>query len=246
MTKIAIIGGTGLTNLEDFTITSNEILKTPYGETSSELVFGQLGDKEIIFVARHGNPHNTPPHKVNYQANIWALHHYQVESIISINTVGGITAPMYPCRIVIPDQIIDYTWSRNHTFFEDDINHVTHIDFTHPYDEELRQRIINCCNDLKLDIYNHAVYGATQGPRLETIAEIVRMERDSCDLVGMTGMPEAALAKERDISYASIALVVNWAAGKTKDIITMEIIEENLKKGIGNIKQLLNKVIETI
>ena len=235
-----------MTNLEDFTITSNEILKTPYGETSSELVFGQLGDKEIIFVARHGNPHNTPPHKVNYQANIWALHHYQVESIISINTVGGITAPMYPCRIVIPDQIIDYTWSRNHTFFEDDINHVTHIDFTHPYDEELRQRIINCCNDLKLDIYNHAVYGATQVPRLETIAEIVRMERDSCDLVGMTGMPEAALAKERDISYASIALVVNWAAGKTKDIITMEIIEENLKKGIGNIKQLLNKVIETI
>ncbi len=246
MTKIAIIGGTGLANLEDFTITGNEILKTPYGETSNELVFGQLGDKEIIFVARHGNPHITPPHKVNYQANIWALHHYQVENIFSINTVGGITKPMYPCRIVIPDQIIDYTWSRNHAFFEDDIDRVTHIDFTKPYSEELRQCIINCCNDLKLDMFNHAVYGATQGPRLETIAEIVRMERDGCDIVGMTGMPEAALAKELDISYASIALVVNWAAGKTKDIITMEIIEENLEKGIGNIKLVLNKVIETI
>ena len=246
MKNIAIIGGTGLTSLENFTITRNEILTTPYGETSGALGFGNLGGKEIILLARHGNPHIIPPHKVNYRANIWALHHYGINHIISVNTVGGIAKLMYPCRIVIPNQIIDYTWSRNHTFFEDNINHVTHIDFTRPYSGELRQSIIDCGKSLKLDMYTCAVYGATQGPRLETIAEITRMERDGCDVAGMTGMPEAALAKELDINYASIALVVNWAAGKSKDTITMKIIKENLKAGMGNIKLLLNKIIETI
>lgn len=243
MNKLAIIGGSGLTTLDGLKITNQKDYDTPYGKPSSALVFGEYAGKEIIFLTRHGNPHVIPPHMVNYRANIWALKDNDIDNIVGINAVGGITSEMYPERIVIPDQIIDYTWSRKHTFYEEGMDHVTHIDFTYPYSKNLRKIIINAAEEAKIDIIAGGTYGATQGPRLESTAEITRMQQDGCDIVGMTGMPETALAKELSIEYASISLVVNWAAGKSDGIISMEIIENHLKAGMNQIIMLISKLI---
>lgn len=244
MNKLAIIGGSGLPTLAGLEITKEKTCDTPYGKPSAKLVFGNYADREIIFLARHGNPHVIPPHMVNYRANIWALKDNGVENVLGINAVGGITSEMYPERIIIPDQIIDYTWSRRHTFYEEGMDHVTHIDFTRPYSKILRQIIINAAEEAKSDIFAGGTYGATQGPRLESAAEITRMQQDGCDIVGMTGMPEASLAKELSLEYASISLVVNWAAGKGEKIITMEIIETHLKSGMDQIMILLANILK--
>lgn len=246
MTLLAIIGGSGLTSLNGLEITRQQMQQTPYGEPSGPLTFGIFSDKEIVFLPRHGNPHVLPPHKINYRANIFALKENNITDIISVNAVGGITRAMSPGNLVIPDQIIDYTWGRAHTFYEDNIDQVTHIDFTNPYCDTLRKSIIKAGNSASINIIDRATYGATQGPRLETAAEIKRMEIDGCDLVGMTGMPEAALARELELNYASISLVVNWAAGKTKEDITMIMIENNLKTGIVQICRLLEVTIPDI
>ncbi len=243
MNKIAIIGGTGLTSLAGVEITETREVDTPYGSPSSELSFGDFDNKEIIFLPRHGNPHAIPPHKINYRANIHALKENGVKNIIAVNAVGGITAEMRPGRIVIPKQIIDYTYGRKHTFFEDG-DEVTHIDFTNPYSAELGKQLVTASLMSGLDVFIGGVYAATQGPRLETAAEVNKLEKDGCDIVGMTGMPEAALARELDINYASLALVVNWAAGKSDEEITMEIIENNLNNGIEKIKTVLAETIK--
>jgi 5''-deoxy-5''-methylthioadenosine phosphorylase len=246
MTALAIIGGSGLTALKGLEIKRQQMQQTPYGEPSGPLTFGILSGKEIVFLPRHGNPHVIPPHKINYRANIWALKENRIKNIISVNAVGGITKEMYPGRLVIPENIIDYTWSRKHTYFEENINEVTHVDFTRPYCEELREHLINAGHVAKLNIFAGGTYGATQGPRLETASEIERMERDGCDLVGMTGMPEAALARELELNYASISVVVNRAAGKSDEAITMDMIEKNLKSGIEKACQLLEAAIPII
>ncbi len=246
MTALAIIGGSGLTALRGLEIKRQQMQKTPYGEPSGPLTFGILSGKEIVFLPRHGNPHVIPPHKINYRANIWALKENRIKNIISVNAVGGITKEMYPGRLVIPENIIDYTWSRKHTYFEENINEVTHVDFTHPYCEELREHLVKAGRVSNLNIFAGGTYGATQGPRLETATEIKRMERDGCDLVGMTGMPEAALARELELNYASISVVVNWAAGKSVETITMNMIEKNLKSGIEKACQLLEAAIPII
>ena len=243
---LAIIGGSGLTALKGLKITRQQMQQTPYGELSGPLTFGTLNNKEVVFLPRHGNPHIIPPHKVNYRANIWALRENGINNIIAVNAVGGITAEMYPGRLVIPSQIIDYTSGRKHTYFEDEINDVTHIDFTHPYNETLRQCLLKASHEIRLNCYDGGTYGATQGPRLETAAEINRMEQDGCDLVGMTGMPEAALARELEVNYASVCLVANWAAGKSDDIITMDTIEKNLHEGINHVCKLLEATIPLI
>lgn len=246
MTALAIIGGSGLTALKGLEIKRQQMQQTPYGEPSGPLTFGILSGKEIIFLPRHGNPHMIPPDKINYRANIWALKENDVRNIVSVNAVGGITREMCPGRLAIPEQIIDYTWSRKHTYFEENINAVTHIDFTHPYCEKLRQHLIQAGHTAQLNIFAGGTYGATQGPRLETAAEIMRMEKDGCDLVGMTGMPEAALARELELNYASISVVANWAAGKSEDAITMEMIEQNLRSGIEKACKLLEATIPNI
>ncbi len=245
MNKIAIIGGTGLTSLTGVEITGTREVDTPYGSPSSALNFGRLGDQEIIFLPRHGNPHAISPHKINYRANIHALKESGVENIIAVNAVGGITSEMRPGRIVIPEQIIDYTYGRNHTFFEDELDEVTHIDFTKPYSVDLREQLTSSPVISDLNVFIGGIYAATQGPRLETAAEINKLEKDGCDIVGMTGMPEAALARELDINYVCLALVVNWAAGKSDDEITMAMIEKHLEEGIGKIKLVLEKFIKT-
>ncbi len=244
MSILGIIGGSGLSSLDGLEITRQKMQQTPYGQASAPLIFGQFDKKEVIFLSRHGNPHVIPPHKVNYRANIWALNENNVDRIIAINAVGGITSKMYPERIIIPDQIIDYTFGRIHTYFEEGLNDVTHIDFTHPYSLSLRKQLINAAEKSNIDIISKATYGVTQGPRLESAAEIIRLERDGCDLVGMTGMPETALARELGLEYSSICMVVNWAAGKSNDEITMAMIEKNLNQSIQNIRLIIQAFLQ--
>lgn len=246
MNKIAIIGGTGLTSLTGVEISETREVETPYGSPSSALSFGNIGDQEIIFLPRHGNPHVIPPHKINYRANIHALKENGVDNIIAVNAVGGITAEMRPGRIVIPEQIIDYTYGRHQTFFEDNLDKVTHIDFTNPFSKDLSKNLVTASLMSGTDVFIGGVYAATQGPRLETAAEVKKLEKDGCDIVGMTGMPETALARELNINYACLSLVVNWAAGKTDEEITMEIIESNLDKGMGKVKTILEETIKVI
>ena len=245
MSKIAIIGGTGLNQINGLKITATQQLETPFGSPSAPYIHGNIDGQEIIFLARHGTPHSIAPHKINYRANIWGLKELGVSEIIAIAAVGGITPAMGPAHLALPDQIIDYSYGREHTFFADNLNSVTHIDFTVPYNKQLRTRLIQAASTANLKISTTGTYGCTQGPRLESAAEIIRMERDGCDLVGMTGMPEAALAKELNIDYASIAVVANWAAGKTEGEITMSEIEHHLKKGMSDIANLLTTFFTT-
>ena len=194
--SIAIIGGSGLSQLPELVIKDEVKLDTPWGKPSATIIIGKLNKIEVIFLPRHGNSHSIPPHKINYRANIWALNEMAIKKIISVNAVGGITKLMNPNSIVVPDQIIDYTYNREHTFYEEDKNDIKHIDFTMPYSEVLRNQLIEAAQSIKLKIYKKGVYGVTQGPRLESAAEISRLEKDGCNIVGMTGMPEAGLARE--------------------------------------------------
>ncbi len=243
MCRLAIIGGTGLTRLAPLKITRREVVHTPYGEPSGPLTHGLLNGVEVVFLPRHGYAHRIPPHMVNYRANIWALHYLGVERIIAVAAVGGISKGMFPGRIAFPDQIIDYTWGRAHTFFEKDLTEVRHVDFSQPYCEDMRKVLINAAGRAGIDAMNHGVYGATQGPRLETAAEIDRLERDGCDMVGMTGMPEAALARELELNYVTCAISANWAAGRGDAEITMEEIQHNLAQGMKTVAQLLEEVV---
>lgn len=239
MTQLAIIGGTGLTRMHGLEIIAQKDIDTPFGKPSSSVSVGTLSDREILFLPRHGNPPTIPPHRINYRANIWALKELGAKQIIAVAAVGGISAEMAPGELVIPTQIIDYTHGRKNTFFEDDLQQITHIDFTYPYTETLRSQLIEAATQAAIPFRNHGVYGCTQGPRLESIAEIERMHRDGCDLVGMTGMPEAALARELELDYAACAVVANWAAGKTDGIITMAEIEKNLHVGMAKVIELI-------
>jgi len=246
MTKLAIIGGTGLTSINDLNITNKEVVQSPYGSPSGILQTGELFGTEVLFLPRHGASHTIPPHKINYRANLWVLKQAGVDTIIAVNAVGGIDSKLEAGQLVIPDQIIDYTTSRTNTFFEEGLKEVVHIDFTQPYCERLRSSIINSCGELSIASMNHGTYAATEGPRLETAQEVNRLEHDGCDIIGMTGMPEAALARELDICYACIAVVANQAAGRASEEITMDMINKNLSIGIDTVRNVLAKVIPSI
>jgi len=246
MVDLAIIGGTGLTSLSNLEIIRREVVHTPYGEPSGPLTFGRLCGKEVVFLARHGYGHTIPPHMINYRANVRALHETGVERVIAVAAVGGISADLEPGHLVVPNQIIDYTYGRYNTFFEEGLDKVTHVDFTDPYSEVLRSKIIEACCASGIEICSQGVYGATQGPRLETAAEIDRMERDGCTLVGMTGMPEAVLARELDLSYATCAVIANKAAGRGAGPISMEEIETHIQNGLQSVRLMLEKVIELL
>ena len=240
MSKLAIIGGTGLSKLVNLEKVYKRVIKTPYGEPSSPLTFGTFGGKEVIFMARHGFGHTIPPHKINYQANMWALKEAGATEVLAIAAVGGINETISPGSIVIPDQLIDYTWGRCGTYFEDDLEQVTHIDFTFPYSKDLRKRLRRQIDSLGLSVPMIATYACTQGPRLETAAEIKRLRGDGCDIVGMTGMPEAALARELNLAYACCAVVVNWAAGIDNKEIRMDDMQVYAEKGMQTVYCLLN------
>jgi 5'-methylthioinosine phosphorylase len=238
----AVIGGTGLDQLPGLEITERRQVQTPYGQPSSALNIGELNGRRLAFLARHGDDHRIPPHRVNYRANLWALREIGVKRVMAVAAVGGITPEMRPARLVFPDQVIDYTWGREHTFADGSADHVQHVDFSHPYSPTLREQFIAAARQLRLDAVESGVYGATQGPRLESIAEIRRMQRDGCDLVGMTGMPEAGLARELGLDYACCAVVVNWAAGLGTGDIHAEI-EACIAQGMAGLRKLLDKLI---
>jgi 5'-methylthioinosine phosphorylase len=246
MTVYAIIGGTGLTQLEGLTIRQSLPMNTPYGAPSGEIQIGEYAGREVMFLARHGHPHRFPPHKVNYRANIWALKQAGAQAILAVNAVGGIHPEMGTGHFCVPHDLADYTSGREHTFFADDLEHVTHIDFSYPYSQPLRELLIAALSAEGCAFSDFGVYACTQGPRLETVAEIVRLERDGCDIVGMTGMPEAALARELELDYACLALVVNPAAGKSAAVITMAEIEQALHDGIGKVKATLARVLSAV
>lgn len=244
---LAIIGGSGLTQLASLDLIRREVVRTPYGEPSGALTFGRLCSQPVVFLARHGYGHTIPPHRVNYQANLWALQQAKVDAIISVASVGGIRADLCPGTLIVPDQIIDYTWGRKSTFHEGSDEPVVHIDFTEPYDEAIRQRILKAGFAAGETIVDGAVYAATQGPRLETAAEINRLERDGADVVGMTGMPEAALARELGIPYAAINVVANFAAGRASSAsgICFDSIDAVLRDAMGRVRGVLNHICES-
>jgi 5'-deoxy-5'-methylthioadenosine phosphorylase len=243
---LAIIGGSGLTRLSTLAIAHREVVRTPYGEPSSALVFGQLSGRDVVFLARHGHGHTIPPHRVNYRANLWALKQRTVDSILAVASVGAISARHGPGDLVLPHQLIDYTNGREQTFFDGGDRQVVHVDFTRPYSEELRARCLEAGKAAHITLHDGGVYGAVSGPRLETAAEIDRMERDGATLVGMTGMPEAALARELGIAYASIAVVVNHAAGRGDSAagVSMERIARVLETAMDKVKILIAHVVQ--
>lgn len=241
---LAIIGGTGLTRLANLEIRRRQTVSTPYGEPSAPLTFGTICGTPVLFLARHGDDHTIPPHQVNYRANVWALKEQGALEVVSVASVGGIRRDLGPAAIVVPHQLIDYTWGRASTFFDGGAA-VKHVDFTEPYAPALRARILAAARRCGEAAADGAVYAATQGPRLETAAEIDRLERDGADVVGMTGMPEAVLAREIDIAYAAIAVVVNHAAGRGASAhgIQMQKIDEVLKETMSRVRTIIEALV---
>jgi 5'-methylthioadenosine phosphorylase len=221
----AIIGGSGLAKLTALEAPRRQVIRTPYGEPSGALIFGKLAGADTVFVARHGYGHTLAPHEINYRANIWALKELGVEGVIAVATVGGIRADLGPGVLVVPHQIIDYTHSRKSTYFEGSESPVIHADFTIPYTQALRAGLLAAAARCGEQLIDGGVYACTQGPRLETAAEIERIARDGGDMVGMTGMPEAVLARELGLAYATIGVVVNHAAGRGTSVEAI-ILEE--------------------
>lgn len=242
---IGIIGGTGLSQLDGFDIQEQKWCETPFGEPSSILSFGDFNGQKVVFLARHGVPHKVAPHLINYRANLSALKQVGVTQVIAVNAVGGIHSQMGPTSIAVPDQIIDYTYGRAFTIYDGCHEEtVDHIDFSFPYTESLRQSLINASKLENIDLLEFGTYAATQGPRLETAAEIKRMQIEGCDMVGMTGMPEASLARELGLDYACLALSVNWAAGLTDQVITMKEIEASVHSGMNKVHKVLESFLK--
>ncbi len=240
---LAIIGGSGLTQLSNLAISRREVVRTPFGEPSGPLTFGEICNKPVVFIARHGYGHTIAPHAVNYRANIWALKQVGVSSIISVASVGGIRADLGPGSLVVPHQIIDYTWGRRGTFFDGGDTSVVHVDFTQPYDPELRRILLEAAREAGQAVTDGGVYAAMQGPRLETAAEIDRLERDGADIVGMTGMPEAVLARELNLPYAAITVVANHAAGRGESRLAIQFaaLEDILRESMERVRKIIER-----
>ena len=243
----AVIGGSGLSRLANIEVVSRKVCRTPYGEPSGPLTFGRIQGRDVLFLARHGYGHSIAPHEVNYRANIWALKEEGAQRIVSVASVGGIRADLSPGVLVLPDQLIDYTWGRRSSYFEGPGAPVTHVDFTQPYSTALAARILAAAAARGERMVKGAVYATTQGPRLETAAEIARIERDGADIVGMTGMPEAVLARELDVEYAAIGVIANFAAGKgdSKESIALDAIEAVLREAMERVHRIIERLVLT-
>lgn len=245
---VAFIGGTGLYQMPGLGALESRQLVTPYGSPSGPIRTGVLAGKQIAFLARHGEAHGLPPHKVNYRANLWALHKLGARRVVALNTVGGITDAFGPQALGVVDQLIDYTWGRIGTYCEEPGASVQHIEFDLPYSTSLRTALVAAAQQACVSIQTQGCMGVTQGPRLETRAEVARMRRDGCDVVGMTGMPEAALARELGIEFASLVIVANWAAGcdpagDAAVPITMDEVLANVAAVTGKLPALFNALL---
>ena len=244
---LAIIGGTGLTRLSTLAVTHREVIRTPYGEPSAALIFGEVAGNPAIFLARHGHGHTIPPHRVNYRANLWALKEQGASAILAIASVGAIRG-CGPGELVLPHQLIDYTSGRANTYFDGGDQQVVHVDFTHPYSQQLRAECLAGAKDGRIALRDGGVYGAVSGPRLETAAEIDRMDSDGATLVGMTGMPEAVLARELGVEYASVCVVVNHAAGRgdSATCVSLESIGDGLEAALVRVGALIEHVVPRV
>ncbi len=242
---LGIIGGSGLARLADLVDTRRRIARTPWGDPSCPLTFGQLDRREVVFLARHGYGHTIAPHEINYRANLWALRDAGVSGIVSVATVGGIREDCEPGAIVIADQIIDYTHGRDSTYYEGPDQPVLHIDFTEPYDRVLRAKMLAAAARAEERVIDGGVYACTQGPRLETAAEIRRLARDGCDLVGMSGMPEASLARELGLPYAALCVVANYAAGigDSAEHVSLDAIADVLDATMARVRRILSAMV---
>ena len=243
---LAIIGGTGVYALGELADVETRQPDTSYGAPSGPIRIGTLEGKRVAFLARHGEGHALPPHKINYRANLAALKALGASRVLALNTVGGISERFGPRVLACPDQLIDYTWGRISTLCEESGSDVLHVDFGDPYTPSLRARVIAAAAQGGVALVEGGCYGATQGPRLETKAEIARMRRDGCDLVGMTGMPEAGLARELRLDYACLAIVANWAAGagpNVDEVITLQDVLDNVRAAMDGVPRLLRSLL---
>jgi 5'-methylthioinosine phosphorylase len=243
---LGIIGGTGLTQLANLQITRRQLIRTPYGEPSGPLTFGEISGHTVVFLPRHGSGHTIAPHNVNYRANIWALHSEGVRHIVAVATVGGIHPDLAPGTIALPDQLIDYTQGRKSCFQENENEQVRHIDFTEPYCPNMRGLCRQAAMLVGESLVEGGVYAAVQGPRLETAAEINRLERDGATMVGMTGMPEAALARELKLAYAALAVVVNPAAGRGSSArsVSFDDIGRVVEETMARVRRIVAALVE--
>ncbi len=242
MSVLGVIGGSGFYHFPELAHQELVSVETNYGVVNA-IAKGRAEEKEAYFLPRHGTQHSTPPHKINYRANIAALKKLGVTHIIAFNASGGISEQFAPGKLVIPDQIIDYTHGRAHTFFDGFDNHLPHIEFAQPFATNLRKALISTLANGAQAYVPTGTYGCTQGPRLETAAEIIKLKNDGCDLVGMTIMPEAALAREKEIAYASINLIVNWAAGVEDEDFSLDNILALLNSSVPKIRELILKTV---
>jgi len=243
---IAVIGGTGVYALGELVDVESHQPVTAYGAPSGPVRIGTYAGKRVAFLARHGEGHSLPPHKINYRANLAALKAVGANRVLALNTVGGITERFGPRVLACPDQLIDYTWGRVSTICEEPGAEVLHVDFGDPYTSSLRAEIVSAAKNADVALVDGGCYGATQGPRLETKAEIARMRRDGCDLVGMTGMPEAGLARELGLDYACLAIVANWAAGAGPDpdeVITLQDVLDNVATAMDGAARVLRAML---
>ena len=222
---LAVIGGSGLYRFEGLQEQERHRLETPYGEPSADVVTGLLDGQRLAFLARHGEQHSIAPHRINYRANVYALHALGARRVLAVNAVGGIRSDLGPRSLVVPDQIIDYTHGRLSSFCDVPGAKVEHVDFTQPYSEPLRQALLAAGRRSAIGLVDGACYGVVQGPRLETAAEVLRFRRDGCAVIGMTAMPEAVLARELGMEYAGLAMVANWAAGLEPGGAAIEVEE---------------------
>jgi 5'-methylthioinosine phosphorylase len=244
---LAVIGGTGLYQLADLQDVQAHEPDTRFGRASGPVRVGRLAGHRVAFLARHGEGHSVPPHRINYRANLAALQALGAKRVLALNTVGGITDAFGPRVLACPDQLIDYTWGRVSTICEEPGTDVVHVDFGEPYTAALRADVVAAASTAGVPIVDHGCYGATQGPRLETRAEIARMRRDGCDLVGMTGMPEAGLAREMELDYACLAIVANWAAGagpQVDEVITLQDVLDNVAAASAHLPALLAALLD--
>ena len=243
---LAIIGGTGVYRIAELQDAQAHQPVTRYGAPSGPIRVGMLDGHRVAFLARHGEGHSHPPHLINYRANLAALQALGATRVLALNTVGGITERFGPRVLACPDQLIDYTWGRISTFCEEPGTEVMHVDFGEPYTRSLRTAVMMAAARAQVALVDGGCYGATQGPRLETRAEIARMGRDGCDLVGMTGMPEAGLARELGLDYACLAIVANWAAGAGPDVdevITLQDVLDNVAAASAGLPALIRALL---
>ncbi len=241
---LGLIGGTGLTELDAFEDTLG--IPTPYGEPSAPISVIHSEPVRLLFLPRHGNPHRFPPHRVNYRANMWALREAGATQVLAVSAVGGIGERYGPGTLVVSDQLVDFTWGREHTYHDSPDEPLVHVDFTHPYDGPLRNRLLEAAEAAAVDVVDGGCIGVFQGPRLESAGEIRMARSAGCDMAGMTSMPEAGLARELGIDYAGLAVVSNWGAGVHDELICEDNIAETLKEPMARVRKLLAELIQKL